>query len=227
MDSGMPDFATFKRCRLSVNPLTAGPYLLHAHRGGKNCQVTVTDGQRNQSPSCELAFTAWAQRSGHGRGQWVKSSTARGVTATRKLAVPAALVISAARLFEAARQRDAARSSIRRFHAGRPGCSAMSWAADDQRRDESCAPGRRCRRTHPDDRHDVLRSASGGLDALGGPVKAGADVLPASLVTAPMMITSSACDHSALNGPGRPSTMSPSACWHRDTKRSQSLSTGK
>jgi hypothetical protein len=50
-DSGMPDFATFKRCRLSAKPLTAGPRLLHAGRGGRNRQVTVTDGQRIQSPS--------------------------------------------------------------------------------------------------------------------------------------------------------------------------------
>ena len=35
-----------------------------------------------------------------------------------------------------------------------------------------------------DDRHDVLRNPIGGFDSLGGPVEPGADLLPASLVTA-------------------------------------------
>src|SRR5208283_2424469 len=35
-----------------------------------------------------------------------------------------------------------------------------------------------------DDRHNVLRDAVGRLNALGGPVKAGAHLIPAALVTA-------------------------------------------
>ncbi len=34
------------------------------------------------------------------------------------------------------------------------------------------------------DRHDVLRNSSRGLDGLGGPVKPGAGLLPAALITA-------------------------------------------
>jgi hypothetical protein len=76
-----------------------------------------------------------------------------------------------------------------------------------------------------DDGYDVLRNSSRGLDGLGGPVKPGAGLLPAALITA-----ESADDHyvigmrpNRLNGSGRPSASSPRACWHRETKRSQLL----
>ena len=76
-----------------------------------------------------------------------------------------------------------------------------------------------------DDGYDVLRNSSRGLDGLGCPVKPGAGLLPAALITA-----ESADDHYVIGM--RPNRLkwlrpsfrsSPRACWHRETRRSQLL----
>jgi len=55
----------------------------------------------------------------------------------------------------------AALPSIRRRHGGRPGYSVVSEAAGDHRRDQSCAPGRRCSPRHL--RRPSRRSAANWL----------------------------------------------------------------
>lgn len=60
-------------------------------------------------------------------------------------------------------------------------------------------------------RHNVLRSAISRIYTFRGPVESGTHLLPSALVTAEraMITTSSARDHSALKGSGRPSRGRP------------------
>ena len=78
-----------------------------------------------------------------------------------------------------------------------------------------------------DHRHNVLHGAISRIYTFRGPVESGTHLLPSALVTAeraPMITTSSARDHRALKGSGRPSTRSFSARWHVVTNSAHSAS---